>query len=138
MMPGKSSAPALSRLTRLSRSSCLTDFDLYPLARSSPTVPGLVTRSLCREAGGLSIARRGQVLHYYIWLVWVVVVEPQSLKCRNARPDPQLRRQAVAQEEDVEVYEEELVPRDRGLEGVARVGELGAEHARDGRLGQAH
>src|SRR5436190_17937971 len=128
-MPGKSSAPALSRLTRLSRSSCLTDFDVYPLARSSPTVPGLVTRPLCRVTRDLSIAPRGQVLHYDIWLVWVVVIEPQSLKCRNARPDPQLGRQEVAQEKDIEVHEEELVPRDRGLEGFARVRELGPEHA---------
>src|SRR6266566_6875152 len=99
-MPGKSSAPALRRTTRLSRSSCLTDFDLYLLVRSSPTVPGLVTRPLCRVTPDLSIAPRGQVLHYDIWLVWVVVAEPQSLKCRNARPDPQLtqlRRQEVAE-----------------------------------------
>src|SRR3970040_769500 len=106
-MPGKSWAPALSRATRLSRSSCLTDFDLYPLARSSPTVPGLVTRPLCREAGGLSIARLA-------------------------------RGQKIAQQEDVQVHEQELVPRDGGLEGLARVGELVPEHTRDGRLGQAH
>src|SRR5262245_33460392 len=61
-MPGKNGAPALSRATRLSRSSCLTDLPSYPLARSSPTVPGLVTRTLCREGSGLSIASlaRGQ------------------------------------------------------------------------------
>src|SRR6266581_8294798 len=106
-MPGKSSAPALRRTIRLSRSSCLTDFDLYPLVRSSPTVPGLVTRPLCRVTRDLSIARLA-------------------------------RRPEVAQEEDIEVHEEELVPRDRGLEGLARVSELGPEHARDGRLRQAH
>src|SRR5215467_6657950 len=63
-MPGKSGAPALRRVTRLSRSSCLTDLLVYPLARSSPTVLGLVTRTLCREVCGLSIAvasRRQQV-----------------------------------------------------------------------------
>src|SRR6266511_501549 len=57
-MPGKSGAPALRRVTRLSRSSCLTDLLLYPLARSSPTVVGWVTRTLCREVFGLSIAVR--------------------------------------------------------------------------------
>src|ERR1700687_5040466 len=106
-MPGKSGAPALSRLTRLSRSSCLTDFAVYPLSRSSPTVPGLVTRTLCREGRGLSIARPA-------------------------------RGQGVAQQADVQVHEEELVPGDGGPEGLARVGHLLAEHARDGRLGEAH
>src|ERR1700682_2514397 len=106
-MPWKSGAPALSRLTRLSRSSCLTDFEVYPLVRSSPTVPGLVTRTLCREGRGLSIA---------------------SLA----------RGQEVAEQEDVQVHEEELVPGDDSLEGLARVGHLLAEHARDGRLGEAH
>src|SRR3970040_1951457 len=106
-MPGKSWAPALRRATRLSRSSCLTDLDLSPLARSSPTVPALVTRSLCREAGGLSIARLA-------------------------------RGQEVAQKGDVQVHEQELVPRDRGLEGLARIPELVPEHVRDGGLGQAH
>src|SRR3972149_17562 len=106
-MPGKSWAPALRRATRLSRSSCLTDFDLYPLARSSPTVPALVTRSLCREAGGLSIARLP-------------------------------RGQGGAQKEDVQGHEQELVPRDGGLEGLARIPELVPEHVRDGSLGQAH
>src|SRR5499425_2586695 len=33
MMPGKSGAPALRRVTRLSLSSCLTDLLVYPLAR---------------------------------------------------------------------------------------------------------
>src|SRR5262250_814909 len=56
MMPGKSGAPALRRVTRLSLSSCLTDLLVYPLARSSPTVLGLVTRTLCREVPNLSIA----------------------------------------------------------------------------------
>src|SRR5262245_14818394 len=55
-MPGKRGAPALRRVTRLSLSSCLTDLLVYPLARSSPTVLGLVTRTLCREASDLSIA----------------------------------------------------------------------------------
>src|SRR5215813_9266303 len=55
-MPGKSGAPALRRVTRLSLSSCLTDLLVYPLARSSPTVLGLVTRTLCREVPNLSIA----------------------------------------------------------------------------------
>src|SRR5215510_3352370 len=55
-MPGKSGAPALRRVTRLSLSSCLTDLLVYPLARSSPTVLGLVTRTLCREVPYLSIA----------------------------------------------------------------------------------
>src|SRR6266545_5256951 len=103
-MPGNSTAPALRRVTRLLRSSCLTDIDLYPLARSSPTVPGLVTRPLCRVIRGLSIERR----------------------------------QEVAEEQDVQVHEQQLVPRNRGLERLARIGELAAEHARDGRLRQAH
>src|ERR1700675_725054 len=106
-MPGKSWAPALSRATRLSRSSCLTDFDLYPLARSSPTVPGLITRPLCREARGVSIARL-------------------------------TRGQEVAQQQDVQVHEEELVPGNGGIEGLARIAELAPEHTRDGRLRQAH
>src|SRR5262245_21726684 len=64
MMPGKSGAPALRRVTRLSLSSCLTDLLVYPLARSSPIVLGLVTRTLCREVPDLSIAaasRRQQI-----------------------------------------------------------------------------
>src|SRR5215471_12619695 len=64
MMPGKSGTPALRRVTRLSLSSCLTDLPVYPLARSSPTVLGLVTRTLCRDVPNLSIAtasRRQQV-----------------------------------------------------------------------------
>src|SRR5262250_176186 len=60
MMPGKSGAPALRRVTRLSLSSCLTDLLVYPLARSSPTVLGLVTRTLCREVPNLSIAGRAR------------------------------------------------------------------------------
>src|SRR5215831_13332487 len=55
-MPGKRGASALRRVTRLSLSSCLTDLLVYPLARSSPTVLGLVTRTLCREAPDVSIA----------------------------------------------------------------------------------
>src|SRR5215468_6342429 len=55
-MPGKRGASALRRVTRLSLSSCLTDLLVYPLARSSPTVLGLVTRTLCREVPNLSIA----------------------------------------------------------------------------------
>src|SRR5215472_7478516 len=55
-MPGKRGASALRRVTRLSLSSCLTDLLVCPLARSSPTVLGLVTRTLCREAPDVSIA----------------------------------------------------------------------------------
>src|SRR5690242_21248243 len=55
-MPGKSGAPALRRVTRLFRSSCLTDLLVYPLARSSPIVLGLITRTLCRVVRDVSIA----------------------------------------------------------------------------------
>src|SRR5262245_4584081 len=37
-MPGKMASPRWSRAMRLSRSSCLTDRDRYPLLLSSPTV----------------------------------------------------------------------------------------------------
>src|SRR5262245_37932896 len=106
-MPGKSGAPAFSRVTRLSRSSCLTDLLLYPLARSSPTVPGLVTRTLCRAGSGLSIA---------------------SLA----------RREEIAQQEDAQLNEQELVPGRGCLERVPRVAELVFEDAGERALGQAH
>src|SRR6266481_10202539 len=102
-MPGKSSAPALRRTTRLSRSSCLTDFDLYPLVRSSPTVPGLVTRPLCRVTPRPVNRAPGSGLALRHLSDYAPPPPPTRAECRNARPDPQLtqlRRQEVAEEEN--------------------------------------
>ena len=47
-------------------------------------------------------------------------------------------RQQVADQQDVQVHQHELVPRRRGVECLARVGELGLEDSCQCRLGQAH
>ena len=58
---------------------------------------------------------------------------------RLARPTSRgRRRQEVPEQQHVEVDEQELVPRRRGVERLARVGELRLEDSGQGRLGEAH
>src|SRR6188474_3497248 len=47
-------------------------------------------------------------------------------------------RQHVADQQDVQVDQHELVPGRRGVQRLARIGELGLEDSRQRRLGEAH
>ena len=108
-MPGKMRSPRSSLRMRFWRISVLTERGAYPLCRSSPTVLGLVMPRLTMRRGPLPV---------------------------NARF---ARGQEVAQQEDVQVHEEELVPGDGGLEGLARICRAWAgARERAGRLGKVH
>src|SRR5262245_8604730 len=56
-MPDRKRAPLFRRAMRLSRSSCLTDREAYPLLRSSATVRGLAMTPLCDRSRRESIER---------------------------------------------------------------------------------